>query len=488
MGFLMRFAVRLTLLVRLLVPVLAGEEHGCPVFVLQREESGLVIEQHEVPSGEVKVFTGGSATGVVGVVLPPGPGGSGGLINLDEENLQIVQCDGETVRWQIRDNTGETLIDYPGRSLEDLRQYDIRVSVAGGGGILKAFLITAYREVQDDPGPVQNLLAQAGLPKGENQFVVTTDTYLHAVGAPVYGEFQVELAGHPFAKVKRHDGEEVWFLVDIGAAETLVERSFVPEGLAVKKSHRVEYSGAGRRLLDYAPGGATGTVGGIQGHADLPDFQVGEMHFPNVSVAVIEEMPELFDRPVSGIIGMDLLRRPERLLLRFPPDARGSGTFVLAGPSSERESGSGFLGEVPFSIVSSHLLVSAEVNTTDFYFILDSGAPRVLLDGPSAELAAISTSATPARKLGGLDGNKIDSFEGRIQKLKLGEVGFEAIPCSIAPLKVFASLRGQSQPIGLLGNSFFGRFDRVELDFIERRLRVYGPPDAQITARSEEAR
>jgi predicted aspartyl protease len=452
------------------VGALAETAQTCPVFILERDQAGLRIEKFEIPEGSVQVFTSDSDSGFIDVILPPGPGGSGSLVQSDEKSLHIVRCEGESIIREVRLENGEK-VDYPGRKLADLQRYNIRISVTGGDGISGSFLISGYQKVDKDHGPVQNLLSQAGYPKGEKDYVLTTDTYLRQVGESIYGRIDVELRGHPFARVERYDGKSVWFIVDIGAAESLIERDFLPDSFPIEKTSMVEYSTAGRRLLDYSPGGATGKVKGILGHAKLSRLKVGDMDFNNVSAAVIEDLPDLFDRPVSGIIGMDILRRAERLTIEFPSGADGSGRLHFKGPIDEGRINADGWFLVPFSIVNSHILVNADVNESQFYLILDTGAPKIVLDSKAAEQFRIDPQQGSESEIGGLDTNKVMAREGRIRQLILGESMYEEVGCTIAPLSAFDTLRRQGQAVGLLGNSFFGRFEQVEIDYMNRTVK-----------------
>jgi len=424
----------------------------CPAFLLKRGPEALTVERVIVPDGETRVWEAGPESGLIDVILPVGPGGSGS--DARAGSVHIVRCADGAIERRVRHAKGETA--FPSRSLDELRRYDIRVSATGPDGTGAAFRIAGYETAERDRGPVQNPFAGVPLPLGDHDYIVFTDTQAREVGQPASGWTPVELAGHPFALGRGPDGKEGWFLVDIGAAQTPIEESGM-----------IQYSSAGRRVLDYAPGGATGTVKGVLGHAPLPSLQFGEIRFTDVNAAVMEEIPDLFDRPVVGILGMDLMRRAARLTLEFPDGGKGAGRLGLEAESETP----GKASELPFSIVRSHLVVTARVNGTPVHFILDSGAPAPFLDPEAARQAGVEVSSSESGKAGGLDGGKVDLGEGTIRRLELGDEVITDLVAKVAPLSVFNSLQSDGQGIGLLGNSFFGRFERVEIDFRRSRVR-----------------
>ncbi len=72
----------------------------------------------------------------------------------------------------------------------------------------------------------------------------------------------------------------------------------------------------------------------------------------------------------------------------------------------------------------------------------------------------------PAR---GIDGGKVDIKQGKPAELTVAGRSFGPIQPQISALSCFATLRTNKQNAGLLGNSFFARFKRMELDF-DRRI------------------
>jgi predicted aspartyl protease len=457
-----------TMLLLCAVPAAADPPTGCGVFIARQDGPRIVLERLEVPSGETRVIQSDPESGVIGVVFPPGPGVSGSVEQPREGRLIVIRCSGTRLHCEVRSG-GRVASGFPDRDAADLARFDTRVSVIGGDGSRAAFLIEEYARAVVDSGPLQNLFAGAPIPLGSDDFIVTTDTSEHVTGEPAAGEAQVEVRGHVFIHVIGPDGRAGWFLLDTGAAETVVSRAFLPDTARIAEAAMVEYSAAGRRLLDYSPGGATGPVEGVLGHSVLSELRAGTITFRHVEAAILPEIPDYFDRPVSGIIGIDLLRRAEAISIEWPSGAAGQGRLRLLETGETAATGA----KAPLFMVSSHVMVPAEVNGTRVFMIIDSGAPRPMLDSTAAIAAGMSAST--GRTLRGLGGRAVSSARANIGSLGLGGRNLADVPCDVSPLDVFRPLRRGDQQVGLMGNSLLSRFERVVIDFRRRSVTFAGP-------------
>jgi len=442
----------------------AGEVPG--VFVLEKKDGAIALEKVPVPAGETVVLPAGPGAGVIGLVFPPGPGVSGSIEQVREGRAIVLRNLGDRLRCEVRSD-GRAASGFPDRPIEDLARYDTRVSATGGDGARAVFLVRGYATATPEPGPVQNLFAGMPVPLGPQDFVVTTDTSARPSGPRITGEAALDLHGHPFVRVRGPAGREGWFILDTGAAETLVARSFLPDSARITETAMVEYSAAGKRLLDYAPSGATGPVTGVLGHVTLDRLQAGTLGFEGVEAAVVDAIPDLFDRPVSGVLGIDLLRRAASVTLEYPPGAAGAGRLRLGPPPGEAP------GDVraPFSLVSTHPVVPARFNGVEAFMILDTGAPGAVLD--SAAAAAAGLAAVPAKAMRGLDGGGVESAQGTLDSLAVGAAAWSDVPCRIGPLHAFRTLR-DDRPLGLLGNEVIARAGRLVIDFDRRVVTFAG--------------
>lgn len=433
------------------------------LFLLKRAGDDVVLEKIAIAAGEVQVIA--PSDKVIDLIFPPSPGQSAGLVTPGDGRTLVARHTGDTLRVELRSPDGSKR-ELPPRAISDLKAQDIRVNVTGAGGRVRAaFLILGNREAGRDVGPVANMFA-GRVPAAAlaNAYVVQTETYLHEAGPPISGTVPLAIDRWPFVKVTLPDGTSADFLVDIGAGTTVLARSLLQKDAVLEEASMVEYSPAGRRALKYAPGGATGQVQTIVGHAKLDRMMLGEVSVAGVTVDVMAEMPDLFGRPVGGILGLDVMRRCERLALTL-----GGEATALHFGSGRTESADAL--ELPFALVGTHVVVEGAVRGTPVFFVLDTGAPTTFLDQAAARAAGVRGDEAQTREARGLDQGAVPMVPGTIDTLTLAGRPLRDVPCRISALAAFDRLRGEDQHVGLLGNDLFARFRRVEIDFARRTVR-----------------
>ncbi|MHC4947225.1 MAG: aspartyl protease family protein [Planctomycetota bacterium] len=446
---------------------LRAPEDAANLFVLRRNADGLTVEVVPIAPDETTVLRcTGQGEGIIDLVFPPGPGQSAGIVTPGDGHTLVVRHAGDAIHVEARAADGSTRA-LPPRPLDDLARHDIRVSVTGGGE-RAAFLIEGHRAVRRDVGPVANMFA-GRVPAAmlEQAYVVQTETFRRDAGPAVAGAVPLEVARWPFVAVTLPDGTRSDFIVDLGAATTTIDRGLLPAGTEIRPASMVEHSAAGTRTLKYAPGGATGSVQTVAGHATLDALRLGDLVVPGVIVTVLERMPDLFGRPVGGILGMDVMRRTDRLVLTL-----GGADPVLRFEADDGDGGGAAAVELPFAFVSTHLVVEAGVNGTPVFLILDTGAPTSFLDEDAAAAAGVEADERRRAEGHGLDEGTIEHAPAIIAELAVGGRLFESVDCRVAALAPFASLRGDGQHVGLMGTDFLARFDRVEIDFARRVVRL----------------
>ena len=439
------------------------DKKDCSVFVLKKTAEGLMIEAVPIAESETKVFVIKPGGENIDVILPVGPGGSGSVAQTAPGGMIIVRRSGDTLRATFRQADG-TEYKRPPRKLADLRRHDIRVCVTAADGAQAAFLIEQNRDVRRDLiGPIVDMFA-GKIPLNSGDYVVCTDTYRRATGSKVYGKAPFEHDRHLFVKVRLPGGREGDFILDTGGAQSAVVKQFLPPGIEIKKSAMIQYSKGVKRLLDYTPGGATGPILTVLGHAALPELNVGGLRFEDVSVTVMSELPDLFGRPVSGIIGIDLLQRCEVLTLSFAKhELRMSKEPAQRGGRSL---------ELPFSTFSSHLVVKGLIRKQPVHLVLDTGSPNAFLDSQAAKAVGVEIDADKSRAVRGLDEGSSQASPATIPALHLAGRAFRDVDAMVGALPFFAAQRVHGQNVGLLGNAFFKRFDRLEVDFIRHVIRL----------------
>ena len=446
-----------------------GTDEACHTFLIKRGNDGLAIERVDIADGQdnARTFEANQTTGIVDVIMPVGPGGSGSVARFRDQRTITATCTkGEL---QIVDRSADGKVyERPVRRMEELARYDTRVSVVGADGTLAAFEIRRYDTAATDRiGPVMDMFA-GKIPVSDGDHILFTDTYLHAAGSPIAGEAAVEYDRWPLVTATLPDGTTGTFLVDVGAGTTVVAKSFLPKKTKIEKTGMVQYSAAGKQTLKYAPGGATGQVQSVVGQATLPHLNLGGIAVTDVQVDVLSKMPDMFGRPIAGILGLDLMRRTELLTIGYSTTA-GAAPFIRL--SDRDPSAAGAALELPFAIVKTHVMVKGEVNGKPVHFILDTGAPGPILDASAAKAAEVESDTTTARSGRGLDGGSATITRGSPARLTLAGRTLEDVSFNVSDLSVFSSMRVHGQNVGLLGNAFFARFARMELDFVRRVVR-----------------
>jgi predicted aspartyl protease len=440
---------------------------ACRVFVLKRVGSDYSIETVGLAENETRVFPAKRETGVIDIILSVGYGTSGSLARWSEERLLIAQCVDGALQVTDRMANGKEWTRPPRESV-DLARFDVRVSVTGADGTKAAFVIFENERADDETvGPVVDMFA-GKIPMSDGDHTLCVDTYHHKLGPPVEGEAPLEYDRWPLAIGRLENGSEGVFIVDVGAGSTIVSKALLPARAKVEKASMVQYSAAGKKMLKYAPGGATGNVETIEGYTILPSLRFGSIHFENVRVDVIKQVPDFYGRPIAGILGIDLLRRCDALSMSLVTDGGSKPTLRMGASNAPASPGA---LKVPFTLVGSNLTIDGEMNKTPVHFILDTGTPDIILDRESAERIGVEIQDTKMARGRGLDGGQVDFKQGKVVDLVIANRSFGAVQPRISALSCFVILRTGRQNAGLLGNSFFSRFKRIEFDFDRRVIR-----------------
>jgi hypothetical protein len=457
------------LILALLSTPAAAFAAGCPLFLLKDGPGGITLERQAIEPGNVMVFPVSRDSGTITLVLPyAGPGTSGDLVQLSRKQLLITQCvDGE-LRARVKEAGGSER-DLPAVRAADLRRYDIRVSVTAHDGDRGTFSILAGKTIiSEDPGPVLDLFA-GRLPLGEGDYSVTTEVTLRPGGPRAAGAAPLELhGGYFFVRGRMPGGSEGTFVVDTGGGHSLVAKRFLPDGHPVREGEVVEYSAAGKRSLDYAPGGAGGPVETIVGVTRLEEFRISEIRFDDVPMDVISELPEFGGRRIDGIVGLDLLRRGGVVRFELSAGNPSAPRLVLGGAGP---GGDDTVVELPFAVAQSHIFVRGRIAGQAVHFALDTGAPDSFLTRATAARLGVSADPDTTRTARGLDGADLEIESARVDRLELAGLGLDGFPFMLSDLPVLQPIGG-GQNAGLIGNSVLSRFTAMEIDFSERVVRL----------------
>lgn len=436
-----------------------------PIFALRRGPAGIALEALEVQEGTPLKLPLGTGEGWLGVILPPGPGGSASILKPGQGGAdQVTLRDGKLGVTHVSERG---TWQGPAHSVESLRGLRVRVCVTASDGTAAAFVIKGWQNAsQEKIGPVVDFFA-GRVPLGDGDYALSTDTIRLRTGPSVSGSCPLVLDRYLFAKGEVAGGGRGWFVVDTGGGTTAVVRSVLPEGCSVERAQAVQYTSGKREFVKYSPHGATGAISAVVGAATL-NLVLGDLSFEDARVVVFSKLPDLFGRPVVGILGLDLLRRAARCRFDFGKDG---GKLVLSEERGEKDHSAG----LPFTYVKSHLMVSVLVNGTRISTIVDTGSPSLLLDTTAANAAGIDSAGDTERKARGIDtANKVAVHDASgALSVGLGQAVVKDPKTVVGALPAFATLRGRNQRVGLLGNTVLTRFSAMELDFRSERLLLF---------------
>jgi len=442
------------------------QEAGAPVFALRKTADGITLERLVVREATPLRLPCGADKGWLELVLPPGPGASGSIIHsTDDAVIEVKLADGKLQPTRIA--KGRPRWPGPAQSVAELRGLRIRVCITAADGTGAAFVIEGWdRAHREKIGPVVDLFA-GRIPLGKGDYAFSTDTIRLRTGPATSGSCPLVHDRYLFAKGRLPRGGEGWFVIDTGGSVTTVVRSALPEGCKVEQAHAIQFTSGKRKLVKYTPQGATGNVTTVAGTARLDELVFGDLRFENAHVTVLESLPDLFGRPVVGILGLDLLRRAPRCRFDF---AQHRLTLLDKAKSEQEPAAS-----LPFTYVKDHVMIEVQVDGTPVSMILDTGSPGLFLDAQAARAAGLTKVEGKDKKARGLDsGGTVTTQEAAGRRtVRLGDATVEGQKSVFGPLPVFNRLRGRGHNVGLLGNSVLVGFAGMELAFDSNRMLLF---------------
>jgi predicted aspartyl protease len=177
----------------------------------------------------------------------------------------------------------------------------------------------------------------------------------------------------------------------------------------------------------------------------------------------------------AGILGIDTLQR-QRVVFDFK---RGRMTV---SPSAEREEhGDG--DEIVVRARSRFgrlVLADAAAEGQKIHVIIDTGA-QLSVGNPALlqRLVASRRRNGPERlQITSVTGGMMTAQAAMLRKVRIGGVHLENMPIAITDSEVFRKLGLQQRPALLLGMDVLRSFDRVSIDFANRKVRFLLPGEA----------
>ena len=443
----------------IVILVFSSAARSAHIFLVKERFGTIEIEKVEIDDDGVMTLDGED---VITVVIPLGIGQSGDLVKREMRNGTFtISTAGGRLDISKKHEDGREMA-YPTVEIADLPAYDVRVNIAGGDGVKKAFRISRYEDAEEDDGPVIDMFA-GRIPLEDGDYSITLEISAAETATHVSGETTIFYEkGFLLTEGALSDGRKGWFIVDFGASGTVISKEFLPAYVEIEEVKGLAYSEKGREEIKSVMSGAGGEVTGFLGNASIGALIFGEVRFSGVSVNVIESMPDFGTRKIAGILGLDLMKLCDRIAFEYPRS--GPGVLMMGQRPSLAETDAPS-ARVPFDIVAKHIFLDGEVNEVPVSFLLDTGARSSILSDSKAREAGLSeTSAAGKGELRGLDDNPVETRPVVADRLRLGEWLRSDVPFLAADLSVFESL-GLRKGGWIVGNDFLDDYRLVEIDF-----------------------
>lgn len=248
------------------------------------------------------------------------------------------------------------------------------------------------------------------------------------------------------------------FLVDTGAERTVIARELATRlGLV---------EGAKLRMA---------TIGGS---ATVPSFRVAALQMSNLHLAAVDA-PAFHGRHIgaAGLIGVDMLEerrvlidfRKERMEIRetrrrAPPIINDDDAIVVSARNSA--------GRL--------ILSDARLSGRRIDVIVDTGA-QTSVGNPALQQMVAERRANRfpfvATELGAVTGEAVPAMRTAIKRIVINGMDVNDLNVSFADSQAFRALGLNDRPALLLGMDALSLFDRIEIDFPNKRV-VFDLPDA----------
>lgn len=247
------------------------------------------------------------------------------------------------------------------------------------------------------------------------------------------------------------------FLVDTGAERTVIARELAARlGLV---------EGAKLRLA---------TIGGS---ATVPSFRVAALQMSNLHLAAVDA-PAFHGRHIgaAGLIGVDMLEQ-RRVLIDFRKETMQILETRRRAPSLIKDDDA--IVVTARNSAGRLILSDARLHGKRIDVIVDTGAQtsignlalqKMVADRRANRLPFVAT------ELSAVSGEAVPAVRTAIKRIAINGLDINDLPVSFADSQAFRVLGLHEQPALLLGMDSLSLFDRVEIDFPNRRV-VFDLPD-----------
>ncbi|RYD43912.1 MAG: hypothetical protein EOP63_07855 [Sphingomonadales bacterium] len=247
------------------------------------------------------------------------------------------------------------------------------------------------------------------------------------------------------------------FLVDTGAERTVIARELA-ERLGLVQGEKLRMA----------------TIGGS---ATVPSYRVAALQMTKLHLASVNA-PAFFGRHIgaAGLIGVDMLE-DRRILIDF----RKESMQIL----ETRRRAQPIIRDDDAIVVTARnsagrlILSDARLNGKRIDVIVDTGAQtsvgnmalhRLVVSKRANRLPFVATT------LGAVTGEDVPALRSAIKRIVINGMDVNDLPVSFADGQAFRALGLHERPALLLGMDSLALFDRVEIDFPNKRV-VFDLPD-----------
>ncbi|OHD08243.1 retroviral-like aspartic protease family protein [Sphingopyxis sp. RIFCSPHIGHO2_12_FULL_65_19] len=317
---------------------------------------------------------------------------------------------------------------------------------------LCALLFAAPALVGATPAPADPASIPAASPVAAGELVAPP-----VIVAPFIEPFDLDASRRMAVKVMVGGQGPFSFLVDTGAERTVIARELAQRlGLT---------EGAKLRLA---------TIGGS---ATVPSYRVAALQMSKLHLASVEA-PAFFGRHIgaAGLIGVDMLEE-RRVLIDF----RKESMQIL----QTRRRAQPIIRDDDAIVVTARnsagrlILSDARLNGRRIDVIVDTGAQTSVGNMALQRLVAAKRANRfpfTATTLGAVTGEDVPALHTAIKRIVINGMDVNDLPVAFADGQAFRALGLHERPALLLGMDSLSLFDRVEIDFPNKRV-VFDLPD-----------
>ncbi len=279
------------------------------------------------------------------------------------------------------------------------------------------------------------------------------DAFLKPDAPPIPFNFE---NSHIMFKVRVNEREPIWFLLDTGADENVINTPRLSEFGLKTYGKTAATGGGGSAEYDYATGATLA----------LPGVELRNQH-----VAVLDQtgIEHALGMPLGGLLGYDFI---SRFVIEIDYQKR---LLTLHDPKTWNYKGDGFVVPVTFDdgIPFVDATISVSSKKIPGYFVIDFGAAETMtLTSPfvkANDLLNLAQTNASVNRPAGLENQFFsqNNVRGHIDRLALGKLIAESIPVNLS-----VNVKGAyASPnfSGTIGESLFRRY-HVFLDYAHNRI------------------